>query len=481
MNGKKQELLRQLPKIDEILSALEKRGNRFTVPRAVVVDICRRVVDESRRALIASADKAVISFPSTEQAAEEVTRRIRRLREYSLRRVVNATGIILHTNLGRAPLSREAIDRVIDVSSGYSNLEYDLHEGKRGIRYDHVRDVLCALTGAEDALVVNNNAAAVLLVLNTLSQGRETIISRGELIEIGGSFRIPEVMEKSGAVLREVGTTNRTHLFDYEHAIGDRTALILKVHTSNFRTVGFTEDVDLPRLVALGRERQLPVADDLGSGCFVNLQDAGFQREPTVQEVVRTGVDVVTFSGDKLLGGPQAGIIVGREECLSLIKKNPLNRALRIDKMTLAALEGTMKLYFEEDRVTSRIGILRALTESPDDVRTRGEALIARLKERNLPGLSVTIKTGTALSGGGSLPTQEIETTLIALTAPHLSASRLDRALRDCAVPIITRIAEGEALMDMRTVREDDFPAIEQGLTSIFIPDSPDDQSPSHT
>lgn len=480
MNGKKQELLRQLPKIDEILSALGKKGISTDVPHAVVVDICRRVVDESRRALIASADKEVISFPSREQAAEEVTRRIRRLREYSLRRVVNATGIILHTNLGRAPLSREAIDRVVDVSSGYSNLEYDLGEGKRGIRYDHVRDVLCALTGAEDALVVNNNAAAVLLVLNTLSEDRETIISRGELIEIGGSFRIPEVMEKSGAVLREVGTTNRTHLFDYEHAIGENTALILKVHTSNFRTVGFTEDVDLSRLVALGRERQLPVADDLGSGCFVDLQSVGFQREPTVQEVVRTGVDVVTFSGDKLLGGPQAGIIVGREEYLSRIKKNPLNRALRIDKMTLAALEATVKHYFAEDRVTRRIGILRALTESPGDVRRRGEYLLARLRDRDLPGLTVTLKTGTSLSGGGSLPTQEIKTTLIALTASRLSASRFERVLRDCEVPIIARIAEGDVLLDMRTVSEEELPVVERGLETIFSPDTRDDRPPSH-
>ena len=292
-----------------------------------------------------------------------------------LRRVINATGVVIHTNLGRSPLHPSALQHLIDVSRAYSNLEYDLDRGERGSRYDHVEEILCRLSGAESAMVVNNNAGAVLLVLNTLAEGREVVVSRGELVEIGGAFRIPDVMKRSDALLREVGTTNRTHLDDYQEAIGPQTALLLKVHTSNFRVLGFTSDVALPELIQLGKQHHLPVMEDLGSGCLIDLTRYGLLKEPTVQEVMKTGVDVVTFSGDKLLGGPQAGIILGKKEVLDLVKANPLTRALRIDKLTLAALESTLLLYLDEKKAMEEIPTLQMLTVRPGSIETEGEAI----------------------------------------------------------------------------------------------------------
>ncbi|HLE19410.1 MAG TPA: L-seryl-tRNA(Sec) selenium transferase, partial [Syntrophales bacterium] len=334
MDDQKKAMLKSLPKIDELMILLEKKGVFAGAPRNLVKSISQAAVDGLRQAILGGKDKDVNpSLPTLERVALQVEREVRSLSRYRLRRVVNATGIILHTNLGRAPLCPEAIERLVEVGASYSNVEFDLETGRRGLRYDHVRRLLCALSGAEDALVVNNNAAAVLLVLNTFAEGKEAIVSRGELIEIGGEFRIPEVMEKSGARLREVGSTNRTRLSDYEKGlVSGETGIILKVHTSNFRIVGFTEETKLEALLALGQKYHVPVMDDLGSGCFIELDRYGLEREPTVQEVLATGVDVVTFSGDKLMGGPQAGIILGKEKILEKIKKNPLNRALRIDK-----------------------------------------------------------------------------------------------------------------------------------------------------
>ena len=320
MDDHKKELLRNLPKIDEMMLLLEKDERLAGVPRELVKEACRSVVEGLReRILREKGDGTSLRLPTREAAAAQAAEVIEGFRSYRLRRVINATGVILHTNLGRAPLCREALERIVEVARGYSNLEYDLEKGERGLRYDHVRRLLCTLAGAEDALVVNNNAAAVLLVLNSLAEGKEAIVSRGELIEIGGEFRIPEVMEKSGARLREVGTTNRTRLADYEGAIGPETGLILKVHTSNFRIVGFTEEAELSSLVELGKKHGLPVMDDLGSGCLIELDRYGLEREPTVRDCIATGVDVVTFSGDKLLGGPQAGIILGKREILERI------------------------------------------------------------------------------------------------------------------------------------------------------------------
>jgi len=465
--------LKNLPKIDELMLLLEKRGLFSQAPRDVVRSFCRQAVADLRQTILATEGKRDTLLPDREaalaDAAERVQREISDLSRYRLRRVVNATGIIIHTNLGRAPLCPEALARLIEVGENYSNLEFDLEKGQRGLRYDHVQRLLCVLTGAEDALVVNNNAAAVLLVLNTLAEGREAIVSRGELIEIGGEFRIPEVMEKSGARLREVGTTNRTRRADYEQAISAETGVILKVHTSNFRMVGFTEEAGLEELVELGKKHQVPVIDDLGSGCLIELDHYGQEREPTVQEVLAKDVDVVTFSGDKLLGGPQAGIILGKASALQQIKRNPLNRALRIDKLTLAALEGTLLQYLTPAVAVKNIPVLKALTEPPAAVTRRARKLLAMMKKVSPAGWSLSLKKGSSLAGGGALPTREIPTALIAVRSGQISAGRLETAFRKLPVPILARIVDNEVLLDVRTIEEAEFPFIAAGLKFIAM------------
>ncbi|MDO9514612.1 MAG: L-seryl-tRNA(Sec) selenium transferase [Syntrophales bacterium] len=469
MNDKTRELLKTLPKIDEVLLLLENSCVLEGVSRDIVVGKCRQVVEEMRKAILDAEKSGGKGFgpSSADEAAQEVCKRLLALYNYSLRRVVNATGIILHTNLGRAPLCADALQRIVDISEGYSNLEFNLDEGKRGTRYDHVRELLCCISGAEEAIIVNNNAAAVLLVLNTLSENKESIVSRGELIEIGGAFRIPEVMEKSGAILREVGTTNRTHLSDYEDAVCPDTGLILKVHTSNFKVLGFTDEIGLGELVELGKRIKVPVMNDLGSGCFVSLDAYGFEREPTVQEVIKAGTDVVTFSGDKLLGGPQAGIILGKKTILEKIRKNPLNRALRIDKLTLAALEATMMYYLDLDRAVRDIPVLRSLTEPVAEVEKRAHNLVALLEQLSLKDLTFSITGDMSMAGGGSLPTQEIPTFVVAVHSHSISPSKLERKLRKLQVPIIARIYEDTILFDLRTIAEEEFVFVTDGLKQI--------------
>ena len=465
MDDHRKELLKHLPKIDEVMLILEKQGLFERTAKEIVKEACRNVVGDMRERILSGAvDLDQWRMPPGERVADRVREQVELLHQPRLRRVVNATGIILHTNLGRSPLCPEAVARIIEVSQGYSNLEFDLQQGRRGLRYDHVQGILCTLTGAEDALVVNNNAAAVLLVLNTLAAGREAIVSRGELIEIGGEFRIPEVMEKSGARLREVGSTNRTHLKDYEKAISKETGLILKVHTSNYKIVGFTEEIALPALVALGKKHGIPVMDDLGSGCLINLERYGLMREPTVVETLQTGVDVVTFSGDKLLGGPQAGIILGKREILRKIKSNPLNRALRIDKLTLAALEATLIQYLNPDRVLSEIRTLRALTAPVSEMARMARRLLNGLRRLDLAGFTFSPQKGVSLAGGGSLPTQEIPTMLISVRSESLPANKIEERLRCLDVPIIARIAEDELLLDLRTLAEEEFALIKKGF-----------------
>ena len=470
MEEQHRELLKGLPKIDEMMLLLERREEIAGFPRELVKEACRSVVEALRGRILADKGKGgELRLPTQEASAQQAAQILDGFGRYRLRRVINATGVILHTNLGRAPLCREALERISEVARGYSNLEYDLNSGERGLRYDHVRQLLCALTGAEDALVVNNNAAAVLLVLNSLAEGREAIVSRGELIEIGGEFRIPDVMEKSGARLKEVGTTNRTRLADYERAVGPETGLILKVHTSNFRIMGFTEEADLPPLVALGKKHGLPVMDDLGSGCLIELDRYGLEREPTVRDTLATGVDVVTFSGDKLLGGPQAGIILGKTKTLDKIRKNPLNRALRIDKLTLAALEATLVKYLRPEEALADIRVLRALTEPLEAVKGRAKRLAALLR-RTLPeGLTISFINGVSMAGGGSLPTQEIPTVLIGICAKSLSAAALEEGLRKWKTPIIVRVADDRVLLDARTLDAQEYNEICDAFRTIVM------------
>jgi L-seryl-tRNA(Ser) seleniumtransferase len=468
MDDRQKELLKRLPKIDEVLLVLERRGLFERNAKEIVTEACRTVVGGLREEILSgTADLNQWRMPPGERAADLVQQRIEGLHRYRLRRVVNATGIILHTNLGRSPLCSEAVDRIVEVSRGYSNLEFDLQKGKRGLRYDHVQGILCTLTGAEDALVVNNNAAAVLLVLNTLAQGKETIVSRGELIEIGGEFRIPEVMEKSGSRLREVGSTNRTHLKDYEKAVSQATGLILKVHTSNYKIVGFTEEIALPALVALGKKHGVPVMDDLGSGCLIDLGRYGLEREPTVSDTLLTGVDVVTFSGDKLLGGPQAGIILGKREIIRKIKDNPLNRALRIDKLTLAALEATLIQYLNPAAALSGVRTLRALTAPVSVMASVARRLISGLRRLNLPGFTFRPRKGASLAGGGSLPTQEIPTVLVSVHCDSLPAHKIEERLRNLEVPIIARIEDDALLLDPRTIDEAELALIKKGFQTF--------------
>ncbi|MFA7463643.1 MAG: L-seryl-tRNA(Sec) selenium transferase [Syntrophales bacterium] len=460
--------LKTIPKMDDVLLILKERGIMKNVDKEIVKKASRRTIEDIR-----SAIRAGRKAPLTpEEVADKVVGTLFNLGEYRLRPVINATGVILHTNLGRAPLCREALDRVMAVSRGYSNLEFDLKGGQRGSRYDHLREVLLELTGAEDAIVVNNNAAAVLLALNSLSEGKEAVVSRGELIEIGGEFRLPEIMEKSGAILREVGTTNKTYLADYESAVSEFTGLLMKVHPSNYRISGFTSEVQLPDLAALGRRCGIPVLNDLGSGCFLDLDRYGLDREPTVREVVADGADVVTFSGDKLLGGPQAGVILGKKEFLERIRKNPLNRALRIGKMTLAALEATLMLYLKPETAVKGLRILRSMTEDVPSVERRAKLLFDSLSSIPDSGLHLSLIKGVSMAGGGSLPGSDIPSVLIAVRSSRISASRIESRLRSLEMPVVARIAGEEVLFDLRTITEEEIPEIKKGLEAALAKES---------
>ncbi len=462
-----QQRLRRLPAVDRLLEAARGNPELAGTPPAVLTRAAREVVEAERRRILAAAP-ADAEPPPMAVFERRLAEAARRLQRPNLRRVVNATGVVIHTNLGRSLLAREALERVREAALHYTNLEYDLERGKRGSRYTAVRDLLCEITGAEDAMVVNNNAGAVLISLETLARGREVVVSRGDLVEIGGSFRIPEVMAKSGARLREVGTTNRTHLRDYEGAIGAETALLLKVHWSNYSIVGFTAQVPLAELVRLGRRLGLPVMEDLGSGTFIDFSRYGLLKEPTVQESVAAGADIVTFSGDKLLGGPQAGIIVGRAELIAAIRKNPLNRALRIDKLTLAALEGTLRLYRDEAQAVREIPTLRQLTAPGDALRPRAEALERRLAALGNPRLEVAIAERSSKAGGGSLPLLDLPSPCVRLRLRGGSARRLESALRRAEPPVIARIEEEAVMFDLRTVLPGDEDLIVAAVARIL-------------
>jgi len=460
----RQQFLRKIPSVDDILSRPKMMDLLKIHARHVVVEAVRKGLGRLREEILHREELPELGDNLFENLYSLFQKEIDLQVQPRLRRVINATGVVIHTNLGRAPLHPSAIEHLIEVSKAYSNLEYDLDRGERGSRYTHVEEILCRLSGAESALVVNNNAGAVLLVLNTLAEGKEVIVSRGELVEIGGAFRIPDVMKRSGGLLREVGTTNRTHFTDYQKAIGPQTALLLKVHTSNFRVMGFTSEVSLQDLVQLAKEHQLPVVDDLGSGCLIDLTRYGLEKEPTVQETIKTGVDAVTISGDKLLGGPQAGIILGKKKILDLFKTNPLTRALRIDKLTLAALESTLLLYLDEERAMEEIPTLRMLSLDTKRLKRRGKRLLKRFSGMANKKMTFILREDVSRVGGGALPLQNLPTLVVAIKPVEVSVNSLEENLRKGDPPIVCRISKEELILDMRTVFDEEIPLLAAGI-----------------
>ena len=431
---------RQLPSVNALLERDDIRALLGSAPRALVVEAIRESIDAARRAARA---------PAEDGWAALVSERLRAAQRPSLRRVINATGVVLHTNLGRAPLAAVAIDAVRRAAEGYTNLEYDVERGQRGSRYSHCVSLLRELTGAEDALVVNNNAAALVLALNALAAGREAVISRGELVEIGGSFRIPEIMAQSGARLREIGSTNRTHLADYEGALGPDCGVVLKVHRSNFEMQGFVAEVDAQALAKLSRERDVPLVHDLGSGLLIPLDSTGLTGEPTAADAVRAGAALVTMSGDKLLGGPQAGLIVGRADVVRRLRESPLARALRVDKLTIAALEATLMLYRDPARAVREVPVLAMLGWPLDQLRARADAIARHV------GGGARVVDSDASVGGGAFPNARIPSVAVAFDT---NAARLEARLRLGEPAVVGRIAHDQLLLDVRTVlpAEDD-------------------------
>jgi L-seryl-tRNA(Ser) seleniumtransferase len=468
----RQELLRMIPPVDKLLERDDIAVLLQHHSRGMVLKAVQKHLAGLRHTIVTAQDWQLEQLTGRIAAIQpdDIERELERFATPLLQRVINATGVILHTNLGRAVLADEAIKHVETVARFYSNLEYDVHKGGRGSRYEHVQELLCELTGAEAALVVNNNAAAVLLALNTLANGREAIVSRGEIVEIGGSFRIPDIMSRSGTQMVEVGTTNKTHISDYEKAISGKSAVIVKVHTSNYRILGFTAQVDLTSLVALAGKYQLPVIHDAGSGNLIDLSDFGLAHDPTVREDVQTGADLITFSGDKLLGGPQAGMVVGKKQVVEQLIKNPLNRALRIDKLTLAALESTLRLYRDREAVFRRVPTLRMITTTAAAIEMRAGALIARIRPKLPQHIRLMLADDVSQIGGGALPLQNLPTKVIAVSSPSLSVEEAERRMRSHDPPVITRIQRELLLIDLRAVGEDEEELLADALIRCYVP-----------
>jgi L-seryl-tRNA(Ser) seleniumtransferase len=444
--------VRLLPSVDECLLSLETIPQTRRFRRGYLALMVRRSVEEARNDIASGANFAA---GSRDQMREEITRRVQRLIERDetrMRNVVNATGILIHTNLGRAPLAQDAIEAIKAAAESPINLEYDLESGRRGDRDELVEEEICALTGAEAATVVNNNAAAVLLALNSIAEGREVVVSRGELIEIGGSFRIPDVMAKSGARMREVGTTNRTHAADFERAIGAETALLLKVHPSNYRIIGFTTSVSLRELARMANARGLSVMEDLGSGALTDLTKYGGPAESIVADSIAAGAGIVTFSGDKLLGGPQAGIAAGKSDLIAKLKRNPLKRALRCDKLTLAALSATLRLYLRSSNIDESIPILRLMSRTAGDLELIAAKAAPILAQRLGPDFKIEIVASIAQIGSGAAPTETIESRALRITHPQYSPDSIARHFRRARPPIIGRITDGAFLLDLRAI-----------------------------
>jgi L-seryl-tRNA(Ser) seleniumtransferase len=498
----REKLLRELPSVDAVLKGPQAAQWLKAHPRRFVLRAVREAVEAKRRLIldgvgplagpsgtgpsgIGPSGIGSLAGPSGDSLSgigpsgigpsdggptvEDLARPILlRLSCMSLQEVINATGIVLHTNLGRAPIARRAVENLAAVACGYSNLEYDLDAGLRGKRHVHLTEILRELTGAEDAVVLNNNAACVFLCLKAMAEGREVIVSRGELVEIGGSFRIPDIMAQSGAILKEVGTTNKTRLSDYEAAVGENTALILKVHKSNFRIAGFSEETSIEELVEFSRPLKIPVMFDLGSGCLIDLKPLLIQgafTEPTVQDVVAGGADIVTFSGDKLLGGPQAGIIVGKREYVERVRRHPLARVMRVDKFTISALEATLMEYADPQRAVETIPVLKMLFQDLQDIEERAGRIAAGLEKR-VPDMDIAVAEDKTYAGGGSLPDVEFATRVVTLMPRSISVNDLEKRLRRTAPPVIARIKDNRLVLDARSIMDEQVDALIEAVTS---------------
>jgi L-seryl-tRNA(Ser) seleniumtransferase len=467
MSAEQFELLRQIPSVDELLlqpglAMLAKR-----VDRNLVVEVARAVLSNLRARIAGEPNAAVIGIDAA-SVEELITTEVERILARSLQPVINATGVILHTNLGRAPLPEAVVEEFRRTATQYSNLEYDLEAGARGKRDVHTSELLTRLTGAEAAVVVNNCAAAVLVTLAALARGGEVIVSRGELIEIGDGFRIPEIMEQSGAILREVGTTNRTRLADYENAVNENARVLLRVHPSNFKVTGFTDKPSLEELVALSERSGLPLVEDLGSGCLIDLSEHGI-NEPTVRQSIDAGVGLVTFSGDKLLGGPQAGIIAGKKKLVARVRRHPLFRALRVDKLTIAALEGTLGAYLRA--AWEEIPTMRMIRMTPQELKRRAENFIRELRpELPLDEVEIEVADGTSLAGGGSTPAQSLPSKVIRIASARYSAAKLEQRLRraPAGVSVITRVEDDRLVLDLRTVFPEQEPLLIKTLAAAL-------------
>ncbi|NLI11214.1 MAG: L-seryl-tRNA(Sec) selenium transferase [Peptococcaceae bacterium] len=470
-NPSRESKLRLLPSVDEVLRHEDILELLARSPRGVVVEAVREALNDKRSEILSGEAPENLTAEESEYLALVVKKTVDAVQlsvRPKLRRVINATGVVLHTNLGRSLLSERASRAVSEVAANYSNLELDLDTGRRGSRYAPLEPLIASLTGAEAALVVNNNAAAVLLALSTMAAGREVIVSRGQLVEIGGSFRVPEVMAQSGARLVEVGATNKTYPEDYVKAISGETALLLHVHTSNYRIIGFTRETTVSELVEIGRQFSLPVMSDLGSGFLVDLSGYGLPPEPTVQEVVKAGPDVVTFSGDKLLGGPQAGIIAGKKHFIEKMKKNPLTRAVRIDKMTAAALEATLREYLDEAAAIKEIPTLKMLTLPVDELEQKANELSAVLQSRTGEKAEIKVERGISAVGGGAMPLADLPTAVVAVSPLAMSAGDLQAGLRQGLPAVLGRVQEDRLLLDVRTIGYHEFILLAEAVQEVL-------------
>ena len=459
-------LYRSIPKVDILLEKEEIQNAIEEYGREIVMEAIREEM-EGLRAYIGTCEDEKTALDKIESLTEQILRYVKKVNTPNMRMVINGTGTILHTNLGRAPISQGHMAKLSNIVTGYSNLEYNLEAGKRGERYSHFEELLCRLTGAEAAMAVNNNAAAVMLILSSMAKGGEVVVSRGELVEIGGKFRIPDVMEQSGATLVEVGTTNKTHYSDYEDAITEDTKALLKVHTSNYRIVGFTDTVTIADLAPLAKERELPLIEDLGSGVLVDLSKYGLTYEPTVQDSIKNGADVVCFSGDKLLGGPQAGIIIGKKKYIDMMKKNQLTRALRIDKFTATALELVLQEYLSEEKAIQNIPVLRMIHETKEEVTARARSLKNMLNRAGLDA-DFGLEECESQIGGGSLPLERIPSMAVTVKPHHISVPKLEEEMRHLEVPIIPRTANDTIYLDVRTIESRWFKQIVQMMGELI-------------